>query len=363
MATSFDIFYLGNLTEIDPIEGDQTVDTAAVNSWLGTYGGPGNALAGNAIQELQPTGTGFSGGQSEGYDLDNNVSNDQFLIDGVTKTHDATMAFNATITYTDGTTATITAVLFQTTDGDVYLAPETSNNTDQAALDALPLQSITLTSPIYANGTDQGFYLFADRFDADFIPCFTPGTAIATPRGEVPVEALKVGDKVFTRDNGIQVISWVGGRTLSASDLKKTPKYQPVMVRAGALGPNLPETDLLVSPNHRLLMTGRDNELYFDEQEVLAAAKHLVHLDGVDVVEAISGIQYIHIMFAQHEVILSNGAWTESFQPGDYSLRGVGQEQRKELFELFPELATVDGVEKYGAARTTLRRHEAKLLT
>jgi hypothetical protein len=135
------------------------------------------------------------------------------------------------------------------------------------------------------------------------------------------------------------------------------------MVRAGALGPNLPETDLLVSPNHRLLMTGRDNELYFDEQEVLAAAKHLVHLDGVDVVEAISGIQYIHIMFAQHEVILSNGAWTESFQPGDYSLRGVGQEQRKELFELFPELATVDGVEKYGAARTTLRRHEAKLLT
>lgn len=31
MATSFEIFYLGNLTDIDPIEGDQTVDTAAVN--------------------------------------------------------------------------------------------------------------------------------------------------------------------------------------------------------------------------------------------------------------------------------------------------------------------------------------------
>jgi len=361
MATRFDVFYLGNLTAIDAAEGDQNVDPTAVDSWLGTYGGPGNALAGNAIQDL--VGGDFGGGVSNAYDIDNNASNDQMTIDGAAKTHDATMVFNATITYTDGTTANITAVVFQTTDGDVYLAPETTNNADQIALNALPLQSITLDSPIYGTGASQGFNLFGDRFDADFVPCFTPGTAIATPRGEVSVETLKVGDKVFTRDNGIQEIKWVGGRKLSPADLSKMPRYQPVMIRAGALGPHLPETDLLVSPHHRVLMSSRENELYFEETEVLVAAKHLVHIDGVDVVDAVGGVDYIHIMFAQHQVILSNGAWTESFQPGDMSLRGVGAAQRKELIDLFPELATIKGMDNYGSARTTLRRHEAKLLS
>ena len=35
------------------------------------------------------------------------------------------------------------------------------------------------------------------------IPCFTPGTMIATPKGEVPVETLKAGDKIITRDNAM----------------------------------------------------------------------------------------------------------------------------------------------------------------
>jgi len=65
---------------------------------------------------------------------------------------------------------------------------------------------------------------------------------------------------------------------------------------------------------------------------------------------------------AQHEVVLYNGAWTESFQPGDYSLRGIGDAQSKELITLFPELPTFEGVSNYGAARATLRSHEAKLI-
>ena len=71
---------------------------------------------------------------------------------------------------------------------------------------------------------------------------------------------------------------------------------------------------------------------------------------------------YIHFMFDHHEVVLSNGAWTESFQPGDMSLKGVGNAQRNEIFELFPELRTRDGIEDYQAARRSLKKHEAKLL-
>lgn len=193
--------------------------------------------------------------------------------------------------------------------------------------------------------------------------CFTPGTMIATARGEVAIETLRAGDRVFTRDNGIQEIAWIGSRTLSAAEVLRAPQFAPVLVRAGSLGPNLPAQDLLLSPNHRVLMTSARAALYFEESEVLAAAKHLTRIDGVDKVRAATGVTYIHMMFAQHQVVLSNGAWTESFQPGDYSMNGLGRAQRDEIVALFPELATAPGLATYGAARKLLKKHEAALLT
>jgi len=117
-----------------------------------------------------------------------------------------------------------------------------------------------------------------------------------------------------------------------------------------------------VSPNHRVLVANDKTALYFEEREVLAAAKHLTGLDGVDEVDTL-GVTYIHMMFDNHEVVLSNGAWTESFQPGDLSLRGIGDEQRQEIFELFPELEHAEGLKAYGAARRSLKKQEAQLLT
>ena len=67
-------------------------------------------------------------------------------------------------------------------------------------------------------------------------------------------------------------------------------------------------------------------------------------------------------MFDCHQIIRSDGLWTESFQPGDYSLKGVGNAQRGEILELFPELATPSGIHNYQAARKSLKRHEARLL-
>ena len=74
------------------------------------------------------------------------------------------------------------------------------------------------------------------------------------------------------------------------------------------------------------------------------------------------GTTYIHFMFDRHEVVLSDGAWTESFQPGDYTLNGIGDAQRQEILELFPELATQDGIRDYAAARRSLKSYEARLL-
>lgn len=210
-----------------------------------------------------------------------------------------------------------------------------------------------------ADGNDAGKIVFKNI--EKVVPCFTPGTRIATPRGEVAVEALSVGDRVITRDNGLQVIRWIGTRALKASDIAQAKNLAPVLIRKGALGNDLPERDMMVSPNHRMLVANDKTALYFEESEVLVAAKHLTGLQGVSVM-APTDVTYIHLMFENHEVILSDGAWSESFQPGLQSLAGVGNAQRLELLALFPELQTYAGVEDYGAARRTVKAFEAAVL-
>ena len=188
------------------------------------------------------------------------------------------------------------------------------------------------------------------------LPCFTPGTVIATLRGEVSVEELRVGDRVITRDNGLQEICWTGAKQIDGR------KLQPVMIHKGALGNGFPARDMMVSPNHRVLYHGARAGMYFGDHEVLAAAKDLIDVvPGVQRVTA-ARATYIHFMFAQHEVVLSNGAWTESFQPNERTLHGIEAEQRAEIFALFPELAETTGREAYGAARQTLNSDEARLL-
>ncbi|WP_299653357.1 Hint domain-containing protein [uncultured Tateyamaria sp.] len=193
------------------------------------------------------------------------------------------------------------------------------------------------------------------------IICFTPGTRIATPKGEIAVERLRAGDKVFTRDNGAQTLRWVGRRDLTPDEMRGHDTFQPVLIRQGALGKGLPERDMLVSPQHRMLVNSDLAEVMFEEREVLIAAKHLTGLDGVDQVET-GAVSYLHLMFDQHEVVLADGAWSESFQPGDHSLRGIGADQRAEVLTLFPELETLAGLDSYGSARVSLKRHEAQIL-
>lgn len=98
------------------------------------------------------------------------------------------------------------------------------------------------------------------------------------------------------------------------------------------------------------------------QDEVLVAAKHLVHLDGVRVLGAHADVTYVHFMCAQHEVVLSDGAWTESFQPGDHSLAGFDAPQRCEVLELFPQWAIYAGLNTYKAARMAITKEEASLI-
>ncbi|GGH19250.1 Hint domain-containing protein [Cribrihabitans marinus] len=196
---------------------------------------------------------------------------------------------------------------------------------------------------------------------AGLVPCFTPGILIATPRGEKPVEELRAGDRVVTRDNGLQPIRWYDEIRLGRADLIRAEHLRPIRIRAGALGGGLPERDMTVSPNHRILVSNDKTALYFEDREVLVAAKHLVGLEGVEAVDLFD-VTYIHFMFDRHEVVLSNGAWSESFQPEIQALAGLGNAQRTEIFELFPELRSAHGQAAFAPARRSLTKREARLL-
>ncbi|MCB6179513.1 Hint domain-containing protein [Rhodobacter sp. Har01] len=190
------------------------------------------------------------------------------------------------------------------------------------------------------------------------VPCFTPGTRIACEGGERLVESLRPGDRVMTRDNGLQVLRWAGCKRLTRDELVADPRLQPVQIGAGALGDGLPLRDMRVSRQHRMLVTGARAELFFGSDEVLVRAEHLVGQPGiVNVVE--TEVTYVHLLFDRHEVVLSDGAWSESFQPGDRTLAGMDDDARDELFRLFPDIAA--GAD-YPSARLTLKRFEAQVL-
>ncbi len=191
------------------------------------------------------------------------------------------------------------------------------------------------------------------------VACFTPGAMILTPQGEVAVEEIMVGDQVMTLDHGAQTVRWIGARQLQAADLAARPAFNPVRIAAGALGEGLPEQDLLVSPQHRMLLSSAHAEMLFGEPEVLAAAVNLVNERSVRRAYP-QAVTYIHLMFDRHEIIRANGAWTESFQPGDLTLSGMGVAQREELLALFPEAEIA--AQGFAAARPALKAYETETL-
>lgn len=172
--------------------------------------------------------------------------------------------------------------------------------------------------------------------------CFARGTMIATDRGEVAVEDLRSGDLVQTRDHGLQEIRWMDSQTLSAATLEAAAHLRPIRISAGALGENTPTRDLIVSPQHRMLVRSRIAQKMFGTDEVLVAAKQLLLIDGIDVAENLDGVEYYHFLFDDHEVVIANGAESESLHTGPQALHTLGKAARAEIFEIFPQLAEVD---------------------
>ncbi|WGI20464.1 Hint domain-containing protein [Amylibacter sp. IMCC11727] len=189
--------------------------------------------------------------------------------------------------------------------------------------------------------------------------CFTQGTMILTDRGERSVQSLAIGDRVITKDAGLQTIRWIGQRHFAQMD-QTHAHLQPITIKAHAFGHNIPMRDIKLSPNHAILNDSWKNTLYFAQDEVLALAKSFIGSDFV-YQSTDRAVTYFHILLDQHALIQSNGMWAESLYLGDESLDMLSAESREEVFEIFPELRSNLGGYGY-KARHMLRPKEAALL-
>ena len=178
--------------------------------------------------------------------------------------------------------------------------------------------------------------------------CFAAGTLIDTASGPKPVETLKAGDMVITRDAGAQPLRWVGQSRVPA-----TGKSAPIVISKGTFGN---DRDLIVSPQHAILLQDWRAELLYGSADVLVRAVDLVGMDGVHQQPG-DVVTYCHILFDRHQLVRASGLWSESLYPGDMTLQTVNLTARREIEELFPNL------EGYGPkAARCLRRFEAVCL-
>ncbi|MGV6846815.1 MAG: Hint domain-containing protein [Marinibacterium sp.] len=191
--------------------------------------------------------------------------------------------------------------------------------------------------------------------------CFTPGSRIDTPDGARPVEDLRPGDQVATRDNGAQEILWIGSRRMSGARLHALPSLRPIRFGPGALGIEQPDDTLLVSPDHRMLIRTPAANALFGTPEVLVPARELVDGHGVRVDRSVREVCYIHLLLADHQVLTANGVACESFHPNCADPDLLTQADRASLAALDPRL--IETPSSYGGfARRALSTAEAAIL-
>lgn len=258
---------------------------------------------------------------------DNNLIN-RFSNDSVDGS-DITASYpgdTVTVTLADGSSVTITGTTFYLADGRQVFTPT----------DGSVLETATFTGSSFV--TTEGPLTIPELGP----PCFTSGTLIETPTGQKAVETLEEGDSVIGYNGETLTLLKVLHRRFVARDFVSNPKLLPICIMAGALGQNLPKRDLRVSRQHRMLVKSKIVERMFGQEEVLLPAVKLIQLPGIYVDDTAHSADYFHLLFDRHEVILAEGAPTESLFTGPEAIKSISPEAREEILTIFPELAHLD---------------------
>lgn len=284
--------------------------TFEVFRWSGTYY---NATYDESYTATFQDDDGEVGGR---FDSDERVS-----IDGgsFNATNSNPYSIQVSFTDVDGNDHVETFNFFHTADGGWYFAP-------------LPGSEFTVGATLGRYQSHTTGWSYSD------VVCFAAGTLIATETGERPVEDLIAGDKLATKSNELQALVLNMSRQLSQEDLKVNPKLYPVRISAGALGKGLPKRDLLVSRQHRMLISSKIAKRMFGTTDVLVPAIKLTELPGIFIDESVSSVTYHHLLMENHQIIFAENAPAESLLTGEEALQTLAPDALEELQVLFPEL-------------------------
>jgi hypothetical protein len=136
------------------------------------------------------------------------------------------------------------------------------------------------------------------------VVCFAAGTLIRTPRGDIPVETLQVGERVVTNSGESRAIKWIGNREIDCRRHPNPPQVLPVRIAAGAFGLNRPSQDLYLSPEHSVCVDVCG--------EVLIPVGNLVNGATVAPVDA-DKVSYWHVELDSHDILIANNLPAESY--------------------------------------------------
>jgi len=206
-----------------------------------------------------------------------------------------------------------------------------------AFVDAVPPTGVALRVDRASEGPSNGGPNALD--ESRIVPCFCADTLIETAHGPRMVQELAEGDLICRADGSLTPLRRVFEAKVGVATLLAAPQMRPVRIRAGALGRGLPRRDLRVSRQHRMVMSSKIAERMFGCPNVLIPAIKLTALPGIDVENPSAQVRYFHMLFDQHEVILAEGAPTESLFIGPEALQAISPEARAEILALFPQVA------------------------
>lgn len=333
---------LGTFTDLDPSDGGNTKSEQAGKLVGVTFGSSTSPLYAD-VTDITFSDTSGDGTVQEDLRADEGLS---YAGSAPGNTLDSTITYSVTINYTNGTSVSgVTVTVVQDTSGNLFLVGDGTDELDNGGIESITFDAIVEDDfPGFTPGPGRTNFL-----------CFAAGTLIETPDGSKPVEALRAGDLVVTRDNGVQPLAWVGSFSTEAKG-----DLAPVVISAGTFD-NV--NDLVLSPQHRVLVTGLQIELMFGVEEALVPVVSL--LNGDTIYRRSGGqITYHHVMCAGHEILKSDGVWSESLYVGPQSIHTLSDAQLKEISALFPDLlgSAAQPNAKMAPARPMLKRWEGALL-